>query len=237
MAGLRLVGRLTPLSLRREHNDVVGFIYAVLGIAYGVVLGFMLITVWQQYETARSMADQEANDLATIYTLANGLPDSERRQVQQVARSYAQTVIDEEWPMLQEGQLSPHVGELLNEIHQDIENFEPNTYGEQVLYDRAVSRVNSLADTRRLRLSEANAKVPTILWVILLIGEVVMVSFAYLFGLESTRAHMLMIGALSLVITSILFATYSLDNPFAGDSRLKPDTLEYVVHGFGENQE
>jgi hypothetical protein len=53
----------------------------------------------------------------------------------------------------------------------------------------------------------------------------------------STRAHMLMVGALSLVITSILFATYSLDNPFAGDSRLKPDTLESVVHGFGQNQE
>ena len=197
----------------------------------------MLITVWQQYETARSTADQEANDLATIYTLTNGLPGPERRQVQQVARSYAQTVIDEEWPMLQENQLSPHTGELLNELRQDIENFEPNTYAEQVLYDRAVSRVNSLADTRRLRLSEANANIPTILWVILLIGEVVMVSFAYLFGLESTRAHMLMIGALSLVITSILFATYSLDNPFAGDSRLKPDTLESVVHGFGQNQE
>jgi hypothetical protein len=112
----------------------------------------MIITVWQQYETARSTVDQEANDLATIYTLANRLPESERRQVQQVACSYAQTVIDEEWPMLQEGQLSSYAGELLNEIRQDIENFEPNTYGEQVLYDQAVSQVNSLADTRRLRL-------------------------------------------------------------------------------------
>ena len=237
MAGLVLVGRLTPLSVRQEHNNVAGFIYAVLGVAYGVALGFMLITVWQQYETARSTADQEANDLATIYSLANQLPESERRQVQQVVRSYAQTVIDEEWPMLQDGQLSPHAGKLLNEIQQDIENFEPNTYAEQVLYDREVSRVHNLADNRRLRLSEANAYIPTILWVVLLIGGVVTISFAYLFGLERTRAHMLMVGALSLVIASILFATYSLDNPFAGDTRLQPDTLESVLRGFEENQQ
>ena len=236
MAGLALVGRLTPLGVRQEHNDVAGFIYAVLGVAYAVVLGFMIITVWQQYESARSTADQEANDLAAIYSLANQLPESERHQVQQAAHSYAQAVISEEWPLLQDGQLGPQAGEYLNEIRQDIENFEPKTYAEQALYDREVSRVNDLADSRRLRLSEANANIPTILWAILLIGGVVTVSFAYLFGLESTKAHMLMVGALTLVIALILFATYSLDNPFAGNTRLQPNAFETVMREFEENQ-
>ena len=36
-AGLSLVRRLTSVNLRKEHNDVAGFIYSVLGVAYAVV--------------------------------------------------------------------------------------------------------------------------------------------------------------------------------------------------------
>ncbi len=81
IAGLSLVRRLTSLSVRREHNDVAGFIYAVLGIAYAVLLAFSVIAVWERFEAARDAADREGNELAVIYWLANSYPDSERRQV------------------------------------------------------------------------------------------------------------------------------------------------------------
>ena len=67
VVGLTLVQRLTPSTLRQEHNDVAGFIYAVLGVAYAVLLAFMVIAVWEQYEMARNTEDQEANELAEIY--------------------------------------------------------------------------------------------------------------------------------------------------------------------------
>ncbi len=39
VGGLVLVQRLMPTRRRMSHNDVAGFIYAVLGIAYAVLLG------------------------------------------------------------------------------------------------------------------------------------------------------------------------------------------------------
>ncbi len=39
VGGLILVQRLVPSVQRQEHNDVAGFIYAVLGVAYAVLLG------------------------------------------------------------------------------------------------------------------------------------------------------------------------------------------------------
>ena len=39
VGGLLLVQRLVPIELRKQHNDVAGFIYAVVGIAYAVLLG------------------------------------------------------------------------------------------------------------------------------------------------------------------------------------------------------
>jgi hypothetical protein len=50
--GLLLVQRLVPIELRKQHNDVAGFIYAVVGIAYAVLLGLVVVAAWEQYQTA-----------------------------------------------------------------------------------------------------------------------------------------------------------------------------------------
>jgi hypothetical protein len=46
---------------------VAGFIYAVLGIVYAVLLGFAAITVWERYDRAQASVEQEADDLAELY--------------------------------------------------------------------------------------------------------------------------------------------------------------------------
>ena len=77
VGGLVLVQRLVPIERRLAHNDVAGFIYAVLGVAYGVLLGLMVLAVWQDWQAAREAATQEANELAAVFWLAHGLPEPE----------------------------------------------------------------------------------------------------------------------------------------------------------------
>ena len=45
VSGLILVERFVSASLRQEHNDVAGFIYAVLGVIYAVLLALVVIAV------------------------------------------------------------------------------------------------------------------------------------------------------------------------------------------------
>jgi hypothetical protein len=47
-------------------------------------------------------------------------------------------------------------------------------------------------------------------------------------------AHALMVAALTLVITSILFTIGSFDYAFAGETRLKPTAFEEVLRSFEE---
>ena len=237
-AGLWLVRRLTSFNRHKEHNDVAGFIYSILGVAYAVVLGFVLVSVWQRYETASERADQEAAALVAVYFHAHELPDSDRRQIEQLAKSYAQVVIDEEWPMMQDGQSSPHAWALMDQIRQSLQNpehstsSEYSTSAEQVIYDHGIARAHELADARRLRLFEATTRIPTILWVILLVGGLITVGFSYLFGLTSTRVHTLMVVALTAVVTSILFTIYTLEHRFSGDTGLTPEAFEEALQRF-----
>ena len=103
VGGLALVQRLVPNASRQKHNDVAGFIYAVLGVIYAVLLALVVIAVWEDFGRARETVESEANATAEIFWLANRLPEPEGHQVQELARSYAREVVHKEWPLMREG--------------------------------------------------------------------------------------------------------------------------------------
>jgi len=231
--GLVVVQRLVPPGLREEHNDVAGFIYAVLGVAYAVLLAFVVIAVWQDYKTAQANVESEANELAGVYFLASQFPEPERTRVQDLARTYARVVVEEEWPMMEQGQTSPRADSLVRELRLELLQFDPRNEGEQVLYERGLTQIHDVADARRLRLLQVREGIPDLLWVVLVGGGVITVCFTYLFGLKSNVAHALMVAALTLVICGILFTIAEIDYPFSGAVEIQPDAFREVLRSFG----
>ncbi len=232
VVGLVLVQRLVPPDRREEHNDVAGFIYAVLGVAYAVLLAFMLIAVWQNYETAQTNVESEANELAGVYFLASQFPEPERTRLQDLARTYARVVVEEEWSLMERGKTSPRADSLLRQLRLQILEFDPHTKGEQVLYEGGLTQLHDAADARRSRLLEVREGIPTLLWVVLVVGGVITVSFTYLFGLKSNVAHALMVAALTLLICGVLFTIGEFNNPFSGVVEIRPDAFREMLHSF-----
>lgn len=226
--GLILVQRLVPTAVRRQHNDVTGFIYAVLGVVYAVMLGLMVVAVWEQWNAAADRADQEASGLAEVFWVADRMPESKGHNIQELVHSYATVVVEEEWPLMRQGKSSRKAWALLDEIRSEVQDFQPSTPAQTVLYEQGLE----LADARRERLLLADHGLPAILWVVLIIGAVVVIGFTYLFGLDSTVIHVLMVAALALIIALVLFTVAELDFPFRGDIRLGPEAMEQVLHRF-----
>jgi len=214
------------------HNDVAGFIYAVLGVAYAVLLGLVVVAVWEEWNSANAAVDQEAGEVAEIFWLAHRLPQPEDRRLQEFARSYAQVVVNEEWPLMAQGKVSPKAWAILDEIRDDIQRMQPATPTQQVLYEQGLQHVSDLADARGERLLDAEEGVPAVLWVVLIVGEVEVVGFTYLFGLESTTVHVLMVTSLTLIIALVLLTVAALDYPFEGDIHIGPDAFEQVLGRF-----
>src|ERR671921_526695 len=103
VGGLVLVQSLYSTERRKQHNDVAGFIYAVLGVSYAVLLGLMLIAVWEKWDAAEALTTDEANELAGIFWYAHALPQPEGRHIQQLVRSYERVVVEQEWPLQPQG--------------------------------------------------------------------------------------------------------------------------------------
>src|ERR687889_837075 len=138
LAGLELVQRLVPAEKRQEHNDVAGFLYAVVGIVYAVLLALLVIAVWEQYQRALETVEGEADSVADIAWLAHRLPEPERYQLQEHARSYTQEVVDQEWPLMEQGlegqRGTPEAFNLIDDMRATLQGFEPSTEAEAQLY-------------------------------------------------------------------------------------------------------
>jgi len=113
-----------------------------------------------------------------------------------------------------------------------MQNLEVDTRSDQVLFEQGLERINELADARRVRMVEANEGIPAVLWAVLVFGGIVTVGFTYLFGLENTWSHRLMVAAVAGLIALVLFTIGSLEYPFSGGTRIGPEAFELVLGRF-----
>ena len=240
LAGLELVQRLVPASSRQPHNDVAGFIYAALGVIYAVLLALVVIAVWEQYRAASETVELESNATAEIFWLAHRFPEPEGTHLQELARSYAEEVIHNEWPLMEQGQAplmtqtqgTPAGWTLIDEIRANLQEFQPQTKADEQLYAEGLDQVQRLADARRMRLVAAEEGVPAVLWGVLIFGGVAAIGFTYLFGMENTWAHRLMVVTLATVIGLVLFTIGALEHPFSGGARIGTGAFELILERF-----
>lgn len=233
IAGTVVVRRRVGVETLKLNNEVAGFIYAVIGVLYAVLLGFTAIIVWEQFESAQAGVDQEANELADLYRDAQAFPDDTRRQLETQLRGYARLVVEEEWPAMAQGTASPETWAVYNQLWQTYQRFQPQNAHETIWYTESLTRLNQLGDQRRLRLLSSRSEgIPVVMWVALLGAGAITIGFSFLFGTRSAAAHVLMTSALSLTIALVLISILALEHPFSGITRVHPDAFEQVADIF-----
>src|ERR1700688_1636344 len=96
-----VLNRLWPISSRKLVNDVTGWQLGILGTTYGVILGFMLFTVWNDFREAEVNTNLEASSLLTVSRIGSGLPSPDREAIHGLGLKYAEAAIHEDWPAMQ----------------------------------------------------------------------------------------------------------------------------------------
>ena len=162
--------RFVPMGLRETHNDNTAVIFGALYVMYGLIVGFSAYFASFQYDNAQRISETEASNVQELHRLAEGFPEGERQKVQNLTQSYARTVIEEGWPLMQNGRVSAKAGMISVELRRGVLDFEPRTDWEDDLYAQALTLVGELDQNRALRLLEAREGIPSILWVVLVLG-------------------------------------------------------------------
>ena len=59
-----LLQRRLRSEVLRRHNDVAGYIFSAVGVLYAVVLGFVVVVVWQKYTPSTAIPKRSARTFA-----------------------------------------------------------------------------------------------------------------------------------------------------------------------------
>ena len=223
------VQRRLRSELLRRHNDVAGFLFSAVGVLYAVVLGFVVVVVWQKYDGAVSNVENEVNAVADLYHIVDGFPAPLRAQVRSALYDYAQTVVRIEWPAMERDQEVPMTGSAkLERLSYLIGTFSPANFREFAAAQASIAAEERLYDARRARLIEAVPAVPAVLWFALVIGALAMVAFCFIFGVENRPAQLMMTGILVGLIGILFVVILEFSTPFSGSVRISDDGWLYL---------
>ncbi|MGH3245540.1 MAG: hypothetical protein ACRDOI_04895 [Trebonia sp.] len=229
-AGVFVLERLVPAKRREPHNEVFGFVYAVVGVFYAVILGMVMVSAWNRLDTARSDTYSEADAVLQLYWYGQSLPQPQRAEVEGLAREYTTVVIKVEWPMLARKQASPRAESLSIRLRALVQAQQPTTPAAVARYQQALNEATGLGDARQARIDLGKDGISGLLTAGIVLGGVITVGFAFLFGMKSRRVHVLVMFSLTLLASFMLLITYEFSYPFAGAANVGPEKFQMALH-------
>jgi hypothetical protein len=229
VAGLLIIRKYYPHNRCKPHNDIAGFIFATIGVIYAVLLAFIVVVTWQDYDKAQDVTVNEANCIAALYRDSTPFPAEFRAELKSELTNYVKAIINEEWKMMAKGKRSANVQKTQVELWELYGNFQPKNESQKIFFAESVKKLNQATEMRRQRIVYASTGIHPILYFVLIIGSFITIAFTMLFGTENIVPHLIMVSLLAAMIAIILFTVISMDYPFTGDISITPDVFTQIL--------
>ena len=107
-------------------------------------------------------------------------------------------------------------------------SFEPTTEGQKILHAETLSTYNQLIQARRLRLDAVQARLPGVLWFIIIVGTLINLSLSFFFRIEDPWFQAIQVIFLAAFIGFVIFIIFAFDRPFRGELGLRSDSYQLV---------
>jgi len=215
-------------------NETVGDFLQYFGVIYGLLLGLLAVAAYQNLSEVEKTVGDEAAALGALYRDVSAYPEPARSEVQALIRDYTRYVIDETWPLQQEG-IVPAGGVVkAARMFERLSAFEPQSKSQEALHQETLRQFNTFFHYRRERLHSVTFSIPPVLWYTVAIGALVNMFLMWLFDLR-VGIHLLLGSVLSFFLATMLTLILLLDQPFRGAVKVSPDAYELVYDQLMKN--
>ena len=82
---------------------------------------------------------------------------------------------------------------------------------------------------RNQRLDSVHSGLPSIMWIVILVGAVIGLSACFFFKVEDVRLHGILVTLLAIFIGLVIFMILALDRPYRGEyGKLEPQSYQLI---------
>jgi hypothetical protein len=212
---------------RSGLNEILGDFLQYFGVIYGLLLGLLAVSTYQNHSDAEKAVTGEASALAALYRDVTAYPEPYCSDLKALLKEYTRYVIEDAWPLQREG-IVPEGGVQRVAAFQDrLVTFEPQTKGQEAIHDAALRQFNNFFEYRRTRLYSVNSGLPPIMWLTVAVGAAINIILIWLFKLR-LDVHLLLGGLISFFTATMICLIALLDNPYRGEVGVSPTAFQLV---------
>ena len=227
-----LLQRRLESEVLRRHNDVAGFLFSAVGVLYAVVLGFVVVVVWEKYDSTVSNVENEVDAAGNLYHVVDGFPTrtarSDPRPTCGVRRASS---LDIEWPAMERDQDVPRTRRASGSRRRRTRSTRSRrrtsrqfaaqqaAIAERTAPLRRAPRAPDRDRCRRCRRCCGSRSIA---------GALAMVAFCYIFGVENRPAQLVMTAILVGLIGILFVVIAEFSTPFSGSVRISSDGWVYL---------
>ena len=202
-----------------------------VGLAYAILIGFVMVTLWQDQADAREAVSSEASSLRDIVSVSAGLR-GDGNGVAEAVRDYCDVVVGEEWDLLATGRSSSRAEARAERILPAVTEIEATSDLQRILQSAMIESYREFTERRTERLALANVRLAGELWLLVLLASVIVVVLVA--GFESDgKWHVGATLMIAATIGIVLFAIVALSYPFSGDVSVSSDPFATVARSVG----
>jgi hypothetical protein len=234
------LARRSPFNERfssevEEHDHAFDF----LGIAFAVLLAFVVIEAYDSYNEARKGAETEAEAVLQLSRTAEAFGPESQTHLEAMLVCYGRAVIHDAWPAMAEGESSPLVNDWGTEFRRATLELRARTFIQRASFRQLLMEQDLRIEGRRTRLAEAIRIVPPPLWFVLLMGAALTIGWVVLSAgrTGSFLVQAAVVASVSAMVVAALLLVWFLDHPFADEpGSITPIEMEHALETITEEQ-
>jgi hypothetical protein len=224
-----LVGALGPGIARRsskglaakDHHDVLGMMFSGAAAFYGVVLAFVIVAAWQNFQDAAQREQTELLALTELYEVGTRMPPPTSQLMTTAIRGYVSDSLMYEWSGSGQPQFMKGRGNL-RKMLAALLSLNPQTNKDGILYGKAMDEITRLFEARQQRMLYSQSNIPTIVWIVIIFGAAVTIALSFFFFTEHRLLQAMTSMLFAMLIGLTIIAIDDLSHPYQGFSRVPP---------------
>lgn len=210
-----------------DLNESISSGTAGFSLFYGLLLGLLTVSAYQNNAQVRQAILNEATSLGALYADMSSYPEPIRSDMKGMLRDYTLFTIHRDWPAHRQGEFLNGGANRTNAMRQRLASFEPATAGQEIIHADTVGAFQQFAEARQQRLTGVITEIPNVLWYAVLVGAVI--NLVLLVMLRMRFFVQFVLGSITAFFLGvILFVIVALDDPLRGESGLDPDPLQLL---------
>ncbi len=228
VGAMLLLRRRAPSDSFFQDAQQAAGVFSVVGTTFAVLAAFTFLLAFQSFDRARTASQDESTSTTALFHTAELLPRATRDALRGNLVCYARAVIHKEWPTMREHQQSRTVRQWVRALESDFSAAEVHGVKPEAAFNNWFEQTQQRAKARRARLDEASPFVPSIVWLFLILGGLVVITFVGYFAdpRERRLSQAGMIFAVTTMVVASLLMVRFLDHPYDNQNgSIKPTAM------------